>query len=143
MSDKEKTNKIDHETAKAEYDRWCSAWKIGKKRKRLKGEDLEQVEAQELMIIELIEDGFLSMDDKNVLQYKLEEPIEAFSSLSIKRPKGDMLMEGDRFDEKQTIHKAYAMVAAATGYDSKVIMKMEYNTDITNLMAVIGHFLTA
>ncbi len=136
-------SKIEKETAKAEYERWCSAWKIGKKRKRAKGDDLEQMEAQELMIIELIEDGFLSMDDKNVLQYTLEDPIKAFSTLSIKRPKGDMLMEGDRFDEKQTIHKAYAMVASATGYESKSIMKMEYNTDITNLMAVIGHFLTA
>lgn len=136
-------SKVDKETAKSEYERWCSSWRIGKKRKRLKGDDLEQVESQELMIIELIEDGFLSMDDKNVLLYTLEEPIDAFSTLSIKRPKGDMLMEGDRFDEKQTIHKAYAMVAAATGYESKSIMKMEYNTDITNLMAVIGHFLTA
>jgi hypothetical protein len=52
-------------------------------------------------------------------------------------------MEGDRFREQETMHRAYAMVASATGYAEKVIIKLEYNTDITNLMAVIGHFLMA
>ncbi len=134
---------VDRETAKKEYDRWCEAWKIGRKRKRMKGEDLAQAEVQEGIIIDLIQDGLLSMDNKNVLNYKLEEPREGILEFKISRPKGDMLMEGDRFKEQETMHRAYAMVASATGYAEKAIIKLEYNTDITNLMAVIGHFLMA
>jgi hypothetical protein len=136
-------NRIDKETAKKEYERWCEAWKIGRKRRRMKGEDLEQAEVQESLIIDLIQNGLLLMDNKNVLIYNLEEPREGITEFKIPRPKGDMLMEGDRFREQETMHRAYAMVASATGYAEKVIIKLEYNTDITNLMAVIGHFLMA
>ena len=135
--------KIDHKTAVKEYERWCKAWKIGRKRKRMQGDELKNVEDQEAVIIELIENGLLSMTEKNVLHYDLEEPTEGLISFDIPRPKGDMLMEGDRFEERETQHRAYATIAAATGYAEKVIIKLEWNTDVYNLMAVIGHFLMA
>lgn len=143
MSDQKKNGP---EVAKDEYERWCKAWKIGRKRKRMKGEDLEQAEVQEDIICGLIEDGLLTMDDKAVLHYTLEEPKPEKGLplvFEIPRPKGDMIMETDRFKEQEGTKKAYAMIGAATGYDSKVMIHLEYNTDITNLMAVIGHFLTA
>lgn len=138
-------NKVDKETAKSEYQRWCKAWRMGRKRKSLKGEELENIEAQEEIIIDLIMDGFLVFEDDNSLTYTLEDEYGdtlGFQDLSIKRPKGDVLMECDRYKEQEGMHRAYAMTAAAVGRPLKVITKLEYNTDITNLMAVIGHFLT-
>lgn len=135
---------VDSVTAKSEFDRWCFAWKIGKKRAKMKGEDKDQADAQEEIIVGLIEEGRLRMDDKKVLHYVIEEPQPGLPvEFDIPRPKGDMVMEADRFKEQQAIHKAYAMIAAAVGYDQKAVMKLEYNTDVTQLMAVIGHFLTA
>lgn len=112
------------------------------KKKKTKGEDLEQAEIQEEMIIDLVCDGLLHLNDKNELVYKLEDPTETVSEVIIPRPKGDLIMSGDRFKEEQTGHKAIAMIAAATGLAEKTVSKFEANTDIMNLMAVIGHFLT-
>lgn len=136
-------NTVDRETAKAEYERWCSAWKIGKKRKYLKGEGLEQIEIQEEMIIDMIMEGRLMLGDKNELIYKMEDPFDSYTEFSIKRPKGDLIMSGDRFTENQSGHKAVAMVSSVIGYPEKIVSRFEYNTDVSNLMAVIGHFLLA
>ncbi len=138
-----KNNVVDRETAKAEFDRWCSAWKIGKKVKYLKGESLEQAEIQEEMIIDMIIEGRLSLGDNNELLYTMEDPTPNISEVKFSRPKGDIIMSGDRFNEDQTGHKAVAMVAAATGLAEKIVSGFEYNTDVSNLMVVIGHFLTA
>ena len=137
------SNVVDKETAKVEYERWCSAWKIGKKRKYMKGDELDQAETQEEMIIDMIMEGRLSLGDNNELLYTMEDPTNSTSELTIPRPKGDIIMSGDRFNEAQTGHKAVAMVAAATGLAEKIVSGFEYNTDVSNLMAVIGHFLTA
>jgi hypothetical protein len=88
--------KINKETAKASYEEWCKSWHIGRKRKYLKGEDLDQCDIQEEMIIDMIMEGLLVFNE-NAMEYTPIEPVGQLPIVKISKPKGDMLSSGDRF----------------------------------------------
>lgn len=135
------SNVIGKDVAKDSYDEWCKAWNIGTRREYLKGDDLEQVEIQEEMIIGLICKGHLEFDG-NVLNYTPIKEIGALPVVKISEPTGAMLSAGDRFKEHESGKRSIAMLASMSGEAEKVIGKLSM-IDTQNLMAVMGHFLMA
>ena len=134
-------SKIAKEVAKDSYDEWCKSWHIGRKKKYLKGEDLEQVEIQEEMIVDMIMEGILVFKD-NAMEYTPLEPVGSLPVVKISKPKGDLLSSGDRFKEHQSGKKATAMLAAMAGEAEMTINKLDV-PDFQNCMVVVGHFLMA
>lgn len=139
MSDKKVIGK---DVAKDSYDEWCKAWNIGSKRKYLKGEELDQVDVQEEMIIDMISDGILLFDDNNDLVYTPIKKLGALPIVTLHEPTGSMLSAGDRFKEHEQGKRATAMLGSMSGEAEKVLSKLSM-VDTQNLMAVMGHFLMA
>ncbi len=139
-----KDGKIGRDVAAQEVDAWCDAWKMGRKISRLKGESLELAEEQKETLIDLIKDGNLVFNrEKNTVTYHLIDEVEEFSNgIEFGRPNGTAIMESDRFKENESVKRAYATIAGVIGESMKRVHKLEYNTDVANLMTIIGFFLT-
>lgn len=136
---------ISVESATEEFELWCTDWKIGRKLKRLKGEDIEMADQQKETIIDMIVAGNLSYNPgKQILQYKLVDERPDFpDGLTIPRPGPIQMKEMDRFKEQESQARAVGTIAAIAGVPTKNVYKMAYNTDIMDLMAVVTYFLLA
>lgn len=134
---------VDRETAEVEYEKFCKAWKIGRKVKRMNAEELEQYDAQKEIILDCIMDGMLSLDEHDVLQYRMDEPVSGIESVSIAKPNFRVMKATDKYGDNATTSKTIALIAAATKQPEKLVELFDWNTDVTNIMAVLGHFLSA
>lgn len=132
---------IDRETATAEYEKFCKAWKIGRKVKYMDSEALEQYEIQKETIIDCIAEGILHLDESNVMQYTMEDPVAGIEKLSIPKPAYKVLVATDKYKENAANQRAIALIAAATGEPEKLVSQFSINTDMSNIMMVLGHFL--
>lgn len=137
MSDKV----VSKDVARDSYNEWCKAWNIGSKRKYLSGEELDQIEIQEEMIIDLICDGTLIFNE-GTLEYTPIKDLGCLPIVKMQEPTGSLLSAGDRFLEHQSGKRSIAMIAAISGEPEKNISKLSM-ADTQNLMAVMGHFLMA
>lgn len=136
---------VDRETAIQEFERWSKAWRIGRKMRHANAKDIEEFEEKKLQVIDMMEDAKLAFNsDDSSLTYVFEFPEDArnLTEIKISRPKGAALVEGDKFEEKQSVHKAQAFLCQMTGKDMAFFSKLDY-IDLESLYTVMNLFLAS
>jgi len=135
--------KINRETAIQEFESWAKAWRIGRKMRHANAKDKEEFEEKKLQVIDMIEDGFLLFNSEDSsISYSFQFPTLArdLKEIKLNRPQGNALVEGDKYEEKQSVHKAQAFLCQMTGKDMAFFAGLDY-VDLESLYTVMNLFL--
>lgn len=133
--------KIDAETAEAEFQRWVSAMDLVSKldTSAMDMEDRKSFEQEKRPLIEAIRFSRLVVDESG--QFVFTPQIGDTSALTFAEPDGAMLMAIDRIGKStEQVHKQFALLAAVTGQFVQRFSKMK-NRDLVVCNAILGFLL--
>jgi len=136
--------KIDHELAEDEFERFCESWEIDNDTENMSEEDRDEFNSQKSKLMNAIKRNRLVFhDDDESFSYTFAKPEKSkCDNIIIKRPQGSALIEMDRYKEREGVHKTYAMLGAMTGKDTKFFSGLD-GIDLKVFMAVIQLFLAS
>lgn len=143
--EEEKKITVNRDTAIEEFERWAKAWRIGRKMRNANQKDKEEFEERKNQIIDLMEDGQLMYeDDQDCLVYVFQFPTDArnMKEIKIRRPKGDALSSGDKYEERASVHRTYEILASMTGKEVAFFKGLDW-IDLESLTAVMNVFLAS
>lgn len=137
-----KTNIVDQETAEFEFERFCEGWEIDADKTNMDEEDKSTFESYKAQFVNAVKKGRLVYNDDETLTYSFSNKSEKYDgkNVTVRRPKGAAYMEMDRYKDSQGFHKAYAVLAAMTGHESKYYSGVD-GIDLKPLQAIITLFL--
>jgi hypothetical protein len=121
-----KKNKIDRETAEAEFAAFCEANDIDCDEDGMTDEDKADFKPIKRRFITACMQGRVTLEGRNIIYTPSEFTKEEFrDSVEIKRPDGHAFMAMDGYKETQSIHKLHGFVSAMTGQETKYFSKID------------------
>jgi hypothetical protein len=136
-------NKIDLETAGAEFIRYCESNDFETDETAMSDEEKESFADIKKRFIKCCREGRVEVDGMN-LKYtvsKLSPEGYAGDVVTIKRPGGNAFAGMDNFKERESIHKLHGFMSAMTGKDVKYFSKLDI-ADWKFFQAVSSLFLS-
>jgi hypothetical protein len=132
--------KIDLETAENEFDNWAESWEIDTDIENFDDEEKTDFKTQKNKIIKAFRYGRLRFNEED--ETLIYNCIDIEKEVIIKRPKGRSLMQMDKYKDRESVHKTYAVLGAMTGKLPKFFSEMD-GIDLKPFMAVVTLFLAS
>lgn len=133
--------KIDKVSAEKEFEKICISWDLDNDTDEMNQDDLEDFKELKRKIIRAIRLGRLQYEN-DVINYTLQRPLESVKRIKIKRPCGNSYLNMDRFKDKETMHKSYAVLSDMTGYPISILSKID-GIDMKVIQGVMILFLAS
>ena len=124
--DEEKENKIDRDTAVAEFERFCETNEIDYDESGMTAEDADAFKSLKERFLKACMKGRVEVDGRNI-NYTVSSLSDDFAGdvVTMKRPTGHAFMAMDNYSDKQSVHKLQGFVSAMTGKEVKYFSKID------------------
>jgi phage major head subunit gpT-like protein len=135
--------KVDRETATADFEKFCSEWRIGYDTATMTEDDQAEFEKLKQQIVTAVMDGRLYYDTDESWNYTISGSMSkdlVGTQIDIHRPKGDAYMEMDRFKDGQNMRKMYAILGYMISKPVQYISRLD-GIDLKIIQAVQNLFL--
>jgi len=119
-------NKIDRDTAVAEFERFCETNEIGYDESGMTAEDADAFKSLKERFLKACMKGRVEVDGRNI-NYTVSSLSDDFAGdvVTMKRPTGHAFMAMDNYSDKQSVHKLQGFVSAMTGKEVKYFSKID------------------
>jgi hypothetical protein len=123
-----KKNKIDKETAEAEFVSFCETNDIDYDMDGMTDEDKADFEPIKRRFINACIQGRITVDGGKIIYTPSDFNVKEFRDpVEIKRPDGHAFMAMDGYKDTQSIHKLHGFLAAMTGQETKYFAKIDHS----------------
>jgi hypothetical protein len=138
-----KKNKIDKETAEAEFTAFCGANDIDYDEDGMTNEDKADFEPIKRRFVTACMRGRVTVDGGKIIYTPSNFTVKEFRDpVEIKRPDGHAFIAMDGYKEEQSIHKLHGFMSAMTGQETKYFSKID-GSDWLFFRDVASLFLSA
>jgi hypothetical protein len=123
-----KKNKIDRETAEAEFDSFCELNDIDCDMDGMTDEDKADFEPIKRRFVTACMRGRVAVDGGKIIYTPSDFTVKEFRDpVEIKRPDGHAFMAMDGYKDTQSIHKLHGFLSAMTGQEIKYFSKIDHS----------------
>jgi hypothetical protein len=120
-------DKIDRETAEAEFNRYCENNGIENDESAMNDEERDSFADIKKRFIDCCMEGRVEVDGTSVKYIISKFSDQGFSgeTITIRRPTGNAFSSMDSFKDRESIHKLHGYMSAMTGKDVKFFSKID------------------
>jgi hypothetical protein len=122
-----RNDKIDRETAEAEFSRYCENNGIENDESAMNDEERDSFAGIKKRFIDCCMEGRVEVDGTSVKYTISKFSEQGFSgeTITIKRPTGNAFSSMDSFKDRENVHKLHGYMSAITGKDVKYFSKID------------------
>lgn len=135
--------KIDFETAKEEFEKFCDSWEIDTEEKSMSADEKIDFGSLKDKIIKAIRFGRLVYNGNGTATYTISGDLSGDlvgRELLIKRPRGDAWTGTDQFKEQAGATKTFSIIASMVNFPIESLNKLD-GLDLMPLNAIATLFL--